>query len=76
MSTIEEQTVKFDEAAKTAMDKMNALAEASKIHILQPEQIQLLNSFAKFKSGLKKPGVFTWQTQPYNVVEPITKDKE
>jgi len=68
-AAIKEATDNFEASKAKLISSMNALEAKSKLYLLQPEEVQLLQAFKQFKASLKKPKVFTWMTQPFKVPE-------
>lgn len=68
-TTLQEATDKFAASKEKLIQTMNDLEARSKLYMLQPEEIQLLQAFKQFKASIKKPKVFTWMTQPLKVGE-------
>jgi len=62
---LQEAKEKFDASAAKVITKMNDLAQASKMHLLQAEEVDLLKSFRTFKLRIKKPKMFQFMTRPY-----------
>ena len=54
----------FEDAKNKFIAAANEAEEKGALLMLTQEEVQLLDSFRKFKSSLQKSKIFKWQTAP------------
>jgi hypothetical protein len=66
---LQEHKDKFDHVAGELQKRMAEAKAAGRLLEISAEESDVLKYFRRFKAGLKKDGVFTFQTVPYTEQE-------